>query len=184
MNRKLNILFWLWCQTVLFQTSANTQRHLPDLQIFHTVESIQLDTRFEEPAINNGIPVADIPGRGQNVVFQIFVPRSAGLIAYECSVQLENPDSVLTHTFGNITVTDWQKQSLNPLPGETHLGFENKRLEFAPLPYSGHIATATLTPLQNLQDPLPLTITCSVTVVSDPPRRVWRMTGTQTLRWR
>lgn len=165
-------------------TATSAQRHLPDLQIFQTVERVQLDTYVESPAINHGITTTGIPLRGQNVVFQIFVPRSGGHIAYQCGIQLENPNDALTRSFENISIVDWQKRALTPLPAAAYLSYENKNLIFALIPFSGHIATVTMTPRETLQNPLPINLFCTITVVSTPPRRVWQMTGPQTLHWR
>ena len=182
MNPRPSFIFLFLFLTLPLTASA--QRHLPDLQIFQTVEYVQLDTYVESPAINHGITTTSIPVRGQNVVFQIFVPRSGGRIAYQCGIQLQNPNNALTRSFENISIVDWQKRALTPLPPASYLSFENKNLIFSLIPFSGHIATVTMTPRETLQKPLPINLSCTVTVVSSPPRRVWQMTGPQTLHWR
>jgi len=159
------------------------QRHLPDLQIFTTDENIQLDTIVEDPAINNGIPTAAVPRRGENLSLQIFIPRSASLLSFGYTLTLANPDSALTNSFQIISVTDWRKYPLQQTTNNQTISYYNNRLEFAPVPSTGHIATILLTPNQQTQSPLPIQLDCSVTVVSNPPRRVWQMRGNTTLYW-
>jgi len=59
--------------------------------------------------------------------------------------------------------------------------FHTGRLFFARLPASGHIATVTLEPVENPRIIKSLQVSCTITIVSTPPRRVWRMTGSQPL---
>ena len=159
------------------------QRHLPDLQIFTTDENVQLDTIAEDPAINNGISTAAVPRRGENLSIQVFIPRSASLLGFEYTLTFANPDSSLTNTFQIISVTDWRKKPLQKTANSQTISYYNNRLEFAPLPNTGHIATILLTPNQQIKSPLPIQFDCSVTVVSNPPRRVWQMRGHTTLHW-
>jgi hypothetical protein len=163
---------------------AFAQRHLPDVQIFTTDETIQLDTEAEYPAINKGFSSAAIPARGENLSIQIFIPRSGGLLGYECAITFANADSALAGSFQILSVTDWRQQPLKQVSSTRTISFYTNRLAFSPLPNSGHIVTALLTPRQQIQSPVPIQIDCSVTVVSDPPRRVWQMKGSQILSWR
>lgn len=159
------------------------QRHLPEIQIFTTEETILLDTIAEYPAINNGVPTATVPARGENLSIQIFIPRSGGLLGFECAITFDNPDHGLTQSFQILSVTDWLKNPLKQVTSNQIIAYYNNRLEFAPVPSSGHIATALLTPRQQIKSPLPIQIDCSITIVSNPPRRVWQMKGNRTLYW-
>jgi hypothetical protein len=175
---------YLICLTLLiFTHPLFAQRHLPDLQIFTTDENVQLDTIAENPAINNGITTATVPQRGENLSLQIFIPRCASLLGFEYAITFSNSDSSLTRSFQILSVTDWRQQPLKQTSNSQTISYYNNRLEFAPLPSTGHIATVLLTPRQQLHSPLPIHLACSVTIVSNPPRRVWQMRGTTTLRW-
>lgn len=167
----------------LFTSPALAQRHLPAIQIFTTDENIQIDTIAEHPAINNGISVASVPHRGENLSIQIFVPKSGSLLGFECNITFDNPDSSLTRAFQILSATDWRQQPLKIVSSNQTISYYNNRLEFAPLPSTGHIATVLLTPRQQIKSPLPIHLSCTVTIVSNPPRRVWQMRGVQTLQW-
>lgn len=170
----------MWAQ---FIHPAFAQRHLPDIQIFSTDEYVQLDTIVEHPAINHGRSAAAVPLRGENLSLQIFIPRAGGLLGFECTVSFANPDSALTNAFEILSVKDWHQRPLKPIFSTQVVSFYNNRLEFSFVPPSGHIATAIITPRRQIKSPLPLKLTCSVTIVSTPPRRVWQMRGAQTLYW-
>lgn len=168
---------------IVFQNSALAQRHLPDVQIFDTEENIYLDTVAETPPVNNGISVAAVPYRGENLSVQVFIPRAAGLLGFECAITFANSDSALTRAFQILSVTNWRQEPLKAISSTQTISYYDNRLLFSPLPASGLIATAVFTPRQQIQSPLPIQFQCSVTVVSMPPRRVWQMRGTQTLHW-
>ncbi len=173
----LGSLFWGLC------LSVQAQRHLPELQIFESVETVLLDALMEFPAINNGRSVASRPRIGENVSIQIFVPRSAGLILFDCSIELDNPDGALANTFRIVSIKDWLQRDLRPLSSKKSLVFYSAKLQPAPILENGHVATVVLAPLQTVNNPEPLKITCFITVVSTPPRRVWQMWGSQQLYW-
>lgn len=163
---------------------CRAQRHLPDYHIFDTVETVRLDAVVEQPAVDNGVAVADVPRPGENLSFQVFVPRAGGQTAFSCDVELDNPNGALTRTFRIASVRDWLGRDLKPLASKDKLIFYIARLSPTVLPVTGHIATVVLAPLGDVKSPLPIKITCSITIVSTPPRRVWQMRGTQQLTWR
>ena len=179
MKKHLIHLIFLFC--CIPPTFA--QRHLPYIQIFTTDENIQVDTVAEYPAINNGISVASVPSRGENLNIQVFIPKSGNLLGYECNITFDNPDSALTRSFQIISATDWRQHPLKIVSNDRTISYYTNRLEFAPLPSTGHIATVQLTPRQQIKSPLPIQLSCTVTVVSNPPRRVWQMRGHKTLQW-
>ena len=168
---------------VVFQNFGMAQRHLPEIQIFDTEENVQLDTVAESPPVNNGIALAAVPYRGENLNVQVFIPRAGGLLGFECAITFANSDSALTRSFQILSVTDWRQEALKIVSSTQTISYYNNRLLFSPLPPSGLIATVVFTPRQQIQSPLPIQFQCSVTVVSMPPRRIWQMKGKQTLRW-
>lgn len=159
------------------------QRHLPDLQIFESTETVFLDVIAETPAVNNGMAATTTPRLGEDTTIQIFIPRAAGLAIFECSLEIDNPNGALTSTFRIVSVQDWLQRDLRPLSSKDFPTYYSARLMPVLLPYSGHVATVVLSPLKDLRNPLPLKITCSVTSTSIPPRRVWQMRGTQQVTW-
>lgn len=162
---------------------VHAQRHLPDLQIFQTDEQVYLDTIVEQPAINQGVATTTIPARGENLSFQIFIPRAGGLSGFECSITFNNPDSSLTRSFEIQNATDWQHFPLQHVSSGPTISYFQNNLTFSRVPITGHIATIVLTPRQEIKSPLPIQMECTVTIVSLPPRRVWQMRGVQTLNW-
>ena len=162
---------------------AVPQRHLPDVQIVRTATALYLDTRVEEPAVYTGHGRAVFPKAGETVEFQLFVPSAAGKMGFECSIAFEDPDGAFSGGFRILSAVDWSGKDLQPLPGTRGTVRANSRVSFAPVPYSGHVATVTLEPREGRVEGPPLRVRLSVTVVSIPPRRVWQMDGQQTLHW-
>jgi len=160
---------------------CHAQRHLPDLQVFESVEMVRLDTVVEHPAVDNGAAIAKIPQPGETLSIQLFVPRAGGLTAFECVVEFDG--DAMAGAFRVESVKDWLDRDIRPLASKGKPTFYLTRLMPVLLPGNGHIATVELSPLRTLQNPLPIPIGCFITVVSEPPRRIWQMRGTQPLPW-
>ena len=152
------------------------QRHLPELHIFSTTEAVRLDTYVEHPAINHGMGIADMPQRGETLTFQIFVPRAGGLAAFESTVTLDTPD-----LFRIVSAKNWHQRDMARMASKAVQTFYTSRLSLAQVPSSGHIATVTLEPVENGPPLNALQISCSITIASIPPRRIWHMHGSQSL---
>lgn len=175
-------VFWAVWLTCVLSLPGNAQRHLPDLQIFESVEQMRLDIVVEHPAVDNGAATAGIPQAGETVAIQIFVPRAAGLTAFECVVELDG--DALSGAFRVTSVKDWLDRDIRPLSSKGKPTFYIARLMPVVLPQSGHIATIVLAPMRILENPSPVPISCFITVVSTPPRRIWQMRCKQQLEWR
>ncbi len=173
----------LWALPILKPAQPRAQRHLPDLHIFQTTETVLIDAQVESPSTYDGVSTAARPRLGSLVSFQLFVPRAGGLSAFEYTVDLHNPKQSLTNAVKVASVRDWKGRPLLPTRGTQGAVHMTARFEFDKLPTSGHVATVELQPLIELEDPGPVGLTVSVSIVSDPPRRVWRMVGDQILKW-
>ena len=158
------------------------QRHLPQTQIFNTPGYLLLDTRVEMPAVYDGSGVASRLQIGESVEIQVFAPTAAHQAIFECSFSVDRFDTSIL-PFQITSARDWQGNELmSGKPNQT-LFFSSTRFGIAPLPITGHVMTITLTATEDAADQGPLTLTLTLTVVSDPPRRVNRMVGRQRLMW-
>ena len=184
MRRKHNTWSVRLCVAILVWIAAlpcHAQRHLPDIQVFESLEMVRLDTVVEHPAVDNGIAIAKIPQPGETLTIQIFVPRAGGLTAFECVVELDA--DAIADAFRVASVKDWLNRDIQPLASKSKPTYYLTRLMPILLPENGHIATLELSPLRILQNPLPIPIACFITVISTPPRRIWQMRGAQPLTW-
>lgn len=163
-------------------TMLAAQRHLPQTQIFNTPGYLLLDTLVEMPAVYDGSGLARRPQSGESIEIQVFAPRAAGRNIYEYSFSVDRFDTTVL-PFQITSARDWQGNELMSGKPNRTLVFSSTRFGIAPLPRTGHVMTFTLTATGDTADQSPLTLTLTLTVVSDPPRRVNRMVGRQRLIW-
>lgn len=163
-------------------TMLAAQRHLPQTQIFNTPGYLLLDTVVEMPAVYDGSGLARRPQSGESIEIQVFAPRAAGRNIYEYSFSVDRFDTTVL-PFQITSARDWQGNELMSGKPNRTLVFSSTRFGIAPLPRTGHVMTFTLTATGDTADQSPLTLTLTLTVVSDPPRRVNRMVGRQRLIW-
>lgn len=167
---------------VLTAASASAQRHLPDLQVFHSVAVMRLDGQMETPAIFNGLPVAPGSGSGPGVEFQVFVPQAASQSGFSIRVNVARTDGS-PEGFQITGATDWAGR---PIPSVGASGGLTRALvltSFDRIPQNGHVATVVVNPLQSDAFQATMRVQAWVTFVSDPPRRVWELRCEQYLRW-
>ena len=163
--------------------TAIAQRHLPNLQVFTLQVPILVDAQVEHPAVYSGSPSLSLPGIGKTIRFQLFSPLAGGQKVFEYSVEIEDQDYEFSDIFRVVSVKDWDKRELKPLPGSRSTRHTTTRLDLVLLPPTGHVATVEVTRLKEVKERQPLKVRLSVTTVSDPPRRVSRMQGRQELPW-
>lgn len=158
------------------------QQHLPEQQIFHTPARMLLDGSVETPAAYSGVSVAPGVGTGQQVQFQVFVPRAAGELGFALRVHVE-PRSGSQGAFEIAEVRDWGDRLLRPVAGSNRLTHADALARFDRIPGTGHVATVVLDPQSTSAFSEPVRVETWVTFVSDPPRRAWELRGERLLSW-
>lgn len=158
------------------------QRHLPQTQVFRSPGRVLLDTQVESPAVYDGSGPVRRVSAGESFEVQVFAPTAARMRVYEYGFSVERPPGVDVP----LVITDARDWDDLPLtsgkPNQT-LIFSATRFGIAPLPATGHAMTVTFTATDDLPQLAPLVVTLTVTVVSDPPRRVNQIVGRQLLTW-
>jgi hypothetical protein len=163
-------------------TLLGAQRHLPQTQVFRSPGLLLLDTHAETPAVYDGSGPARLLKQGESFEIQVFAPGAAGQLIYEYGFSVDRyVDAQLPLAI--TAAKDWQENALMSGKPNTSLIFSSTRFGIAPLPRTGHLMTLTLTATDDLGNPPPLDITLTVTILSNPPRRVNQMVGRQHLTW-
>lgn len=158
------------------------QRHLPLTNIFRSPGLLLIDTQVESPAVYDGSGAARRVSQGQTFEVQIFAPRVAGQRIYEYGFSVDKPaDRRLPFVLTG--ARDWQDNELMDGKPNRSLIFHSTRFGFAPLPRTGHVMTLTFTATEDMTNLAPLPVILSITVVSDPPRRVNQIIGRSSLYW-
>ena len=158
------------------------QRHLPQTQIFRSPGLLLIDTHAESPAVYDGSGPVRLLKQGESLDIQIFAPRAAGRSIYEYSFGvIQPPDERVPLAI--TSVRDWQDHELTSGKPNRTLIFSSTRFGFAPLPRTGHVMTLTFTATDDMVKTGPLEVYLTLTIVSDPPRRVNQMVGRQRLIW-
>jgi hypothetical protein len=163
-------------------THLPAQRHLPQTQVFRSPGYLVIDTRVESPAVYDGSGPVRLLKQGESFEVQVFAPRVAGQRIYEYSFQIEKPWNRKV-PLAITSARDFQENELTSGNPNPTLMFSSTRFGIAPLPRTGHVMTLTFTATEDMPDQAPLDVILTVTVVSDPPRRVNQIVGRQRLYW-
>ncbi|MDP6778852.1 MAG: hypothetical protein QGI83_19010 [Candidatus Latescibacteria bacterium] len=183
-GRQRAVAILLLLASVLWSGFASGQRHLPNLQVFRSAMPLLLDTQVEDPAVNNGQSGAPLPRVGQILELQCFVPRAAGLAAFECSVEFGDSVDAFTSNFRITSAKDCFGNDMKPVKGSKGAVHSQLRVGLGTVPTSGHILTVSLSPTRQLSGIPSLDVRVTVTIASVPERRVWQMEGRSRLNWR
>ena len=160
-----------------------------------------VDSRVETPPVPNGGPTAPLPRKGEQLAFQVFVPRVAGHSAFGYVLEFDNAGHVFTDHFEIQSAQTWlvrlvrdsagagfrallEPRDMRTLVGSGAPGCSGLFVDRPGVPPNGLVATFTLMAKQDVPPDLPLSITVSATVLSrTAPVRLWCFRAQQAIRW-
>ena len=158
------------------------------------------DTRIEDPPVFSGATSAPLPGPGERIELQVFIPAAAGKEAYGYIVEFDDADGAFSRAF---TISDaytwavaqvydqtgWRRIARRiDMPGPVGSAGPGRSILFANspiVPASGLIATLVLDVNGTVARNRPLRFTASAAVhATTPPTRIWHFRAEQTVFWR
>ena len=158
------------------------------------------DTRIEDPPVYSGATTAPLPGPGERIELQVFVPAAAGKEAYGYIVEFDDADGAFSEAF---TISDaytwavaqildqagWRQIARRiDMPAPVGSAGPGRSILFANspiVPASGLIATLILDVNGTVSRARPLRFTASAAVhATTPPTRIWHYKAQQTVFWR